>query len=187
MMKKIILLLLIAALSVIAMHAQNSDKTIYVIDGKQVENFDGSQLKGKTIVNYTIEPKNNIHIIITSDRARVNADVKVLSSSRTLMTDSLTQPYVDAYAKAVSVSDSTKVETEVIQDKENQIVYVVNGKIVPYSEIKDMPSSKIVSIAVIKNKQDPEFLKLSEYLKYAKDAIKYGKLDPKCIIKITTK
>lgn len=119
--------------------------------------------------------------------AGVNADVKVLSPSRTLMTDSLTQPYVDAYAKAVSVSDSTKVETEVIQDKENQIVYVVNGKIVPYSEIKDMPSSKIVSIAVIKNKQDPEFLKLSEYLKYAKDAIKYGKLDPKCIIKITTK
>lgn len=63
----------------------------------------------------------------------------------------------------------------------------MNGKIVPYTEIKNMPSSKIVSISVVKNKQDPEFMKLSEYLKYAKDANKYGKLDPKCIIKITTK
>lgn len=186
-MKRTILLLLVAVLSVAAMYAQNSDKTRYVIDGKQVENFDGSQLNGKTIVNYTIDPKHNIHIIITSDMVGVDADVKVLSSSRTFMADSLTQPYVEAYAKAVNVSDSAKVETEVIQNKENEIVYVVNGKIVPYSEIKNMPSSKIVSIAVVKNKQNPEFQKVSEYLKYAKDDIKYGKLDPKCIIKIVTK
>lgn len=183
-MKRTILLLLVAVLSVAAMRAQNS---VYVIDGKRVENFDGSQLKGKTIVNYTIDPKHNTHIIITSDMAGANADVKVLSSSRTLTADSLSQPSVVDKAKTINAPDSAKVKTDIILSKENQIVYVVNGKIIPYSEIKNMPSSKIVSIAVVKNKQDPEFQKLSEYLKYAKDAIKYGKFDPKCIIKITTK
>lgn len=86
-MKKTILFLLFAVFFVANVFAQNSKNILYVIDGKHVENFDGSQLKGKTIVNYTIDPKHNTHIIITSDMAGVNAEIKVLSSSRTLMTD----------------------------------------------------------------------------------------------------
>ncbi|MDO4949428.1 MAG: hypothetical protein Q4E55_04585, partial [Bacteroidales bacterium] len=66
-MKKTILFLLLAVLSVANMHAQETKKATYIIDGKAVENFDGSQLKGKTIVNYTIEPENNIHAIFTSE------------------------------------------------------------------------------------------------------------------------
>ena len=54
-MKKTILFLLVALLNFATMSAQEVKKTIYVIDGKKVENFDGSQLKGKTIVNYTID------------------------------------------------------------------------------------------------------------------------------------
>ena len=58
-MKRIILCLLVAALSVAFVHAQETKKTIYVIDGKQVENFDGSQLVGKTIINYSINSNDN--------------------------------------------------------------------------------------------------------------------------------
>ena len=65
-MKKTILFLLVALLNFATISAQEVKKTIYVIDGKKVENFDGSQLKGKTIVNYTIDPEHNIHAIFTS-------------------------------------------------------------------------------------------------------------------------
>ena len=53
-MKRTIILLLVAVLSVATMSAQKIKKAVYVIDGHQVENFDGSQLNGKTIVNYSI-------------------------------------------------------------------------------------------------------------------------------------
>ena len=49
-MKRTIILLLVAVLSVATMSAQKIKKAVYVIDGHQVENFDGSQLNGKTIV-----------------------------------------------------------------------------------------------------------------------------------------
>lgn len=66
-MKRTIILLLVAVLSVATMSARKIKKAVYVIDGHQVENFDGSQLNGKTIVKYSIEPVSNIHVIITSD------------------------------------------------------------------------------------------------------------------------
>ena len=52
-MKRTIILLLVAVLSVATMSAQKIKKPVYVIDGHQVENFDGSQLNGKTIVKYS--------------------------------------------------------------------------------------------------------------------------------------
>ena len=66
-MKKMILLLLVAVLCVATMAAQETRKAIYVIDVKQIENFDGSQLVGKTIVNYSIDHAHNLHSIITSE------------------------------------------------------------------------------------------------------------------------
>ena len=55
-MKKTILLLLVAVLSVATIGAQETKKAVYVIDGKHVKNFDGSQLEGKTIISWTITP-----------------------------------------------------------------------------------------------------------------------------------
>ena len=83
-MKKTILFLLVALLNFATMSAQEVKKTIYVIDGKKVENFDGSQLKGKTIVNYTIDSEHNIHAIFTSDyntNGRKIGNVKIISNS----------------------------------------------------------------------------------------------------------
>ena len=121
-MKRTIILLLVAVLSVATMSARKIKKAVYVIDGHQVENFDGSQLNGKTIVKYSIEPVRNIHVIVTSD-------------------------------------------------------YKIKGKIVPYSEMKKTPSSKIDSVTIIKDKGT------ATYVKYAKEA---GR-EPKCIIKVVTK
>ena len=167
-MKKKILLLLIAVFSISTVGAQETKKAIYVIDGKQVENFDGSQLVGKTIVNYSVDPTHNLHSIITSDLTggKDVKSVKVLSTTKVSKSDR---------------SDTSGVTTDIIRAESDEIVYVLDGKIVPYSEILSIPSSKIDSMTVIKDKDNPTFQKISEeYQKKSKTAIK-------CVILITTK
>nr|MBR6146382.1 hypothetical protein [Paludibacteraceae bacterium] len=167
-MKRKILLLLVAVFTVASIGAQETRKAIYVIDGKQVEKFDGSQLVGKTIINYSIDPKHNLHSIITSDltgREDVKS-VKVLSTS-----------------KVIKSSESAKkgFTTDVIHAEADEIVYVLDGKIVPYSEIQSLSSSKIDSMTVIKDKDNSTFQKISEEYK------KKNKASIKCVILITTK
>lgn len=167
-MKKKILLLLIAVFSISTVGAQETKKAIYVIDGKQVENFDGSQLVGKTIVNYSVDPTHNLHSIITSDLTggKDVKSVKVLSTTKVSKSDR---------------SDTSGVTTDIIRAESDEIVYVLDGKIVPYSEILSIPSSKIDSMTVIKDKDNPTFQKISEeYQKKSKTPIK-------CVILITTK
>ena len=167
-MKKMILLLLVAVLCVATMAAQETRKAIYVIDGKQTENFDGSQLVGKTIVNYSIDHAHNLHSIITSEltgRKEVKS-VKVLSASKEVKS-------CDA--------DNTGVSADIIHVKADEIAFVLDGKIVPYTEIQPLSSSNIESMTVIKNAQDKNFQKFS------KEYMKIYKTIPKQIILIKTK
>ena len=167
-MKKTILLLLVAVFSVATIGAQETKKAVYVIDGKHVKNFDGSQLEGKTIISWTITPEHNLHSIITSDMTSEKEvkSVKVLSTSKTIPSDE---------------SSSTGVSTDVVHAAEEEIVYVLDGKIVPYSIIQSIPSSKIDSMKVIKDKNNPDFQK------FAKEYKTTAKREPKCVIFINTK
>lgn len=65
-MKKAIFLALYALLLCLTASAQEN---FYVIDGKRVENFDGSQLVGKTIKHYDLKrlERTTIHNIFTTD------------------------------------------------------------------------------------------------------------------------
>ena len=166
-MKKTILFLLVAVFSVASIHAQETRKAIYVIDGKQVENFDGSQLAGKTIVNYSIDPAHNLHSIITSDMTRGEVkSVKVLSTSKVINSDESVKP---------------GVTTDVIRAESDEIIYVLDGRIVPYSEILSMSTSKLDSMTVIKDKDNHDFKKFAdEYMKTSENV-------PTCVILITTK
>ncbi|MBO4814805.1 MAG: hypothetical protein J5523_07590 [Muribaculaceae bacterium] len=167
-MKKTILFLILAVISVASIHAQETRKAIYVIDGKQVENFDGSQLAGKTIVNYSIDPEHNLHSIITSDMTggKEVKSVKVLSTSKVINSDESVSP---------------GVTTNVIRTESDEIIYVLDGRIVPYSEILSMSTSKLDSMTVIKDKENHDFKKFAnEYMKTSKKA-------PTCVILITTK
>lgn len=147
-MKKIFLCIVLVILFVAPISAQEDIKAIYVIDGKQIENFDGSQLKGKTIVNYTINSGKgaNIHMIVTTD----------------------------------SVEQAVPTEKD---DKKTQLkskdesIYVVNDKLVPHSKVKEIPVSKIVSVKIIKDPTD------ADYIKYAKEA----NFNPKYVMKILAK
>lgn len=172
-MKKTIIFMLLAVLAVATMSAQEATKNIYIIDGEHVENFDGSQLTGKTIESYSIDTKHdiNVHVISTSSN-KPEREVKVLSSSRVILADSLTQPYAEAYTKALKV-DNTNVQ----RLSAGEAIFVLNEKVVPLSEITKIASSSIISMEVIKDTNNPD------YIKYAKGA----KRQPKCIIKIAVK
>lgn len=169
-MKKTILFLLFAVLSVANMCAQNSKKVLYVIDGKHIENFDGSQLKGKTIVSYVISSPGGVHDI-HDIRTTKYSKGSVNDSVKTIVTDSFSQPYVEAYAKASGASIKT------VQVEEKETIFVVDGKIVPQSEMQKLSPSQIDSMTVIKDKNN------SVYTKYSTEA---GN-KPNCIIIIKTK
>ena len=66
-MKRTIIFWLAALLAVVSLQAQEVKAGHYIIDGKAVKEFDGSQLIGKTITSYTTDQVHNIHIIFTSD------------------------------------------------------------------------------------------------------------------------
>ena len=146
-MKKTILLLLVAVLSVATIGAQ-----------------------GKTIISWTITPEHNLHSIITSDMTSGKdvKSVKILTTEKVLQSD---EP----------VTQSDEPVTDIIRADAGEIVYVLDGKIVPYSKIQSISSSKIDSMKVVKDKENPVFQK------FAKEYKTRANREPKCVIFINTK
>ena len=144
-MKRIITTVIIASLlSVISLSAQNV-KTVYLIDGQRIENFDGSQLAGKSIVSYTVNDEKNVHVIFTSDyKGMQPKDIKIIQTG-SLVKDA-----------------SAGVQSEVIMANGNDVVYVIDGQIKTLAEFKEMSSSNIESMKVIKQKDDPDFKKYAK-------------------------
>ena len=69
-MKRFIITIFCAALFMASSSAQTSETTEkYIIDGREITNFDGSQLKDKVILDYKIEPGTEcfVHRITTAD------------------------------------------------------------------------------------------------------------------------
>ncbi len=178
-MKRIITTGILAAIiSVGSLFAQsNSDKTVYVIDHKIIENFDGSQLLNKAIANYQVYDNNNVHIIFTSDFTKTN---KIKHSE--IKSESGVVNVVSYDAKG-NVVASTKIEPKAatggIVDKDG-VIYVVDGKVVTASTVNALDKGKITSIQVIKDKNN------SDYQKYAKEVTKYAKVVPEAITVIST-
>lgn len=152
-MKKSILFLLFAVFSVANVCAQETKKIIYVVDGNKVENFDGSQLIGKTIVNYTINEKGDVHAIFTSDyevESGKIGKVMIVSGTGTVIADE----GVDPNEEVIRVRGG----------KSEDLLCIIDGKIVPQSEMQKLSPSQIDSIKLIKDKTDPD------YIKYSKEA-----------------
>ena len=109
-MKKILTTLLCAVLFCTATEAQQdvqvkaveSHDNFYVIDGKHVENFDGSQLVGKTIKHYDMKelPTTTIHNIFTTDDW-----VKIEGTTTKTMTHVLTEE--EAAARGIPMTSSS--------------------------------------------------------------------------------
>ena len=149
-MRKIIILLCLA-LTATTLSAQ---RTIYVIDNKTVENFDGSQLLGKTIKEYKIS---------TTGKGRDAITVHSVS----------TVPSVYSVSGFVSPSEDSleiwKSKKQFQKDYLNghllskRVVYVIDGAEQEDAEaFQSLRSSEIKSITVLK-------AGTSEALKYGDD------------------
>ena len=78
-MKRFIITIFCAALFMASSSAQTSETTEkYIIDGREITNFDGSQLKDKVILDYKIEPGTEcfVHRITTAESLK-NLKVKL--------------------------------------------------------------------------------------------------------------
>lgn len=78
-MKRFFITIFCAALFMASSSAQTSKTTEkYIIDGREITNFDGSQLKDKVILDYKIEPGTEcfVHRITTADSLK-NLKVKL--------------------------------------------------------------------------------------------------------------
>lgn len=140
-MKKILFITVLLLCSVCLWGQQ----TIYVIDNVTVENFDGSQLKGKTIGDYQITTtgKGNkaitVHAITTVKRT-MRSQIIVNDNGQVIMkTDTLLNRFGGASLKSETVVPN--------------FVYVVDGKVVEESEVKNLPTKQIQSVTVVKDSE----------------------------------
>ena len=141
-MKRIIATTIIAVLlSVISLSAQEV-KATYIIDGKKVENFNGSQLAGKTITSYTVS--DDVHVVFTTEfNEQTPTNVKVFTT---------TKP-----------EKGTTDETITVRGVDgHEIVYVIDGKVKSKEEFMSTQSSDIESMSIIKLKDDPDFKKYAK-------------------------
>lgn len=158
------------ALNAASIPAQADTNDIYLIDLSKVENFNGSQLAGKTIRAYSIQRENvggvptRIHFITTKTDGAQTPVVAIFDND-----------FNDA--TSVTVGDksqpSISVRTTDPSLSADDIVYIVDGKQAGTEEFKKLDPKNIKSIEVMKGSS------AAKYLQDLKDQGKYqGEADP---------
>ena len=147
-MKKLILLSLCLFAGALTLSAQ---KTIYVIDNTTVENFDGSQLKGKTVSDYKIT---------TSGTGRNAITVHAITTTRSAFSYSFSMPHLDSlripdmsefkYFKADTLLSPNGIS--VFKNTPRKVVYVIDGKVSEDGNaFRSISPLNIASITVLKD------------------------------------
>ena len=170
-MKKIILLSICLLIGAWTLSAQ---QTIYIIDNETVENFDGSQLKDKTVRDYKITTRGTGRNAITVHAITTSPSVYSVSGSFSSLRplaglDSLRIPDLKGFTFS---ADSILVSNDAFKVLNRRIIYIIDGKesedASPFNAISPFD---IESITVVKDGSP-------EQLKYGNDVT---------VIKITTK
>ena len=197
-MKKFFVLTFIALFATVVSYAQ---KTVFIINGEKVENFDGSQLTGKKILSFNVikNEKGDIYNVHTDDILpdslknrpyKVTSKVQYITPKALLVVDGKEYTGSINYIKSGDINSinvykpgsdvanayGEKGKNGVLKiftkaSKEN-ILYVVDGKSATSQEVKDIAPSKISNIVVLKRGS-----------KAAMDHGEIGKTHDICIIK----
>lgn len=175
-MKKIILLSICLLIGAWTLRAQ---QTIYIIDNETVENFDGSQLKDRTIRDYKITTKGSGRNAITVHAITTSTSVYSVSGSFSPMKplarfDSLRMPDLKGFTFS---PDSVFVSDGAFKILSREIVYIIDGKesedASPFNTISPFD---IESISVVKD-GSPEQLKYGDNVSVIKITTKQNKTD----------
>ncbi|MBQ1904857.1 MAG: hypothetical protein II636_02150 [Bacteroidales bacterium] len=159
-MKRIIILAICLFLGAFTLSAQ---QTIYIIDNETIDNFDGSQLKGKTIKDYKISTRGTGRNEITIHSISTVSQPSIFSLSGTfpqVNLDSLISLRSSVYRfdpDSIQMPDLTS-----IQQFSRKIVYVINGvKHEDASAFTSISPMDIKSVTVLRD-GSPEQLKYGE-------------------------
>ena len=120
-----------------ALWGQTNNKAIYVIDGKRIENFDGSQLVNHRITGYTIDAKTNTHVITT------HLENACIQSMPPEFIGGQNASYIDRKGR----------------------VYVLEGNFVDTNFIKSLNKGNYIKIREITDRNDKAFELYSNMLK----------------------
>ncbi len=159
------------ALNAASIPAQADTNDIYLIDLAKVENFNGSQLAGKTIRAYSIQRENvggvptRIHLITTKTDGAQTPVVAIFdndfNNATSVTVGEKSQPSISVRTTDPSLSA-------------DDIVYIVDGKQTGTEEFKKLDPKDIKSIEVMKDSS------AAKYLQDLKDQGKYqGDVNPK--------
>ena len=135
-MKRFIITIFCAALFMASSSAQTSKTTEkYIIDGREITNFDGSQLKDKVILDYKIEPGTEcfVHRITTADG--VKKSNKVVDITR-----------IEIPKQADEGANKGKYKLVIKKDK---LLYIVDG-VEKKSGLEGIDPTNIASVTVFK-------------------------------------
>lgn len=162
-MKKIFLLALFAIASSVASYAQNN---VFIVDGKQVENFDGSQLVGKKILSFKIQDvaKGKLFSILTEDSLPDSLKGKACRV--------VSHTIEGIHLKKGDVAGTSPVKVKSVSVQTQKPLIILNGK--EYNgSMSDINSATIKNISVYKSNSDA--------------AKAYGEKGKNGVIVITTK
>lgn len=136
------------ALSASTAPSQADTLNIYLLDGKKVENFDGSQLIGKTISDYKtmiatssnngVATVTKVHNICTNGKKAKN----ITMATSTTTVDGTSVSYVKTGDSYVSYSVAAGDETKV--------AYFIDGKRSTKEELGKYLPNRVASMTVLK-------------------------------------
>lgn len=169
-MRKLIILFACALLHVTYTLSQTTgNDAIYIIDGEKVKDFDGSQLKEKTIVDYRIGHVEN---------DSMKATVHIIDTGHSALSDSLgTKGKIARVIKSTNILSEDEAKRTGISGKEGHLTMDKPLTIVDGNEFNgslyDIKSGDIRAVHIYKAGSD--------------EAKKYGEKGNNGVMKVTTK
>ena len=134
------------ALSASPGQVQADTVDVYIIDNVKVENFDGSQLKGKSILDYSIKVSGTrrIHTIQTADGKFTISHQAFPVSEFSKLADE------NARIAKEAAENAQKAADQIREQFPNTSVIILDNKIIPIWETQDLDPDNISNILVYK-------------------------------------
>lgn len=123
-MRKIIIISICLFVGAMTLSAQ---QTVYVIDNETVENFDGSQLKGRIVRDYKITTKGSGRKAVTVHAITTSPSVFSVSG-RFSLPDSLKALNLNGFTKFGLDSLYLTKDLKVINSSSRRVIYMIDGK-----------------------------------------------------------
>lgn len=186
------------ALNVSVAESQQDTVHRYIIDNKRVENFDGSQLQGKTIKSYTVtESKNEsrnvvyeLHSIETADSVffyeknekRIEINEKELKEGAVSIAPekiASVQVFKPGSKEAAAYGEKGEIVIiSIVNDKDDaadgkisEPLYIIDGKVSDKKDVDVLDVNKIESINVVKDRNE-----VKKYTDEEKSGVVYIKI-----------